>query len=137
MYNLFLDDFRIPLDCHYMPNRGFYFKTEWQIVRSYDEFVKFIESKWEQGEFPAVVSFDHDLGDDHYGIPVTEETYEAVFTGLEEKTGLDCVKWLINFCLEKGRKLPDFMVHSMNTVGAKNIYTLLENFRKFQESEKL
>jgi hypothetical protein len=137
MYNLFLDDFRSPLDCHYMGDSAFYFKTEWQIVRNYDEFVKFIETKWNESEFPAVVSFDHDLGDDHYGIPVTEETYESVFTGLKEKTGLDCAKWLINFCLEKGVNLPHFRVHSMNPIGAKNIFSLLENFRKFQDSEKL
>lgn len=137
MYNLFLDDFRRPQDCYYMTNSSFYFKTEWQIVRNYDEFVNHIETKWKDGEFPSVVSFDHDLGDDHYGIPVTEENYDAVFTGLEEKTGLDCAKWLINFCLEKGRKLPVFMVHSQNPVGAKNILSLLNNFKKFQENEKI
>ena len=66
MYNLFLDDFRIPLDCHYTSNPRFYFTNDWVIVRNYDQFCKEIQKRYEKGEWPETISFDHDLGDSHY-----------------------------------------------------------------------
>ena len=134
MYNLFLDDIRLPLDCsHYMSNAGPYRNSAWVVVRNYDGFIKVIRDKWEQGEWPNLISFDHDLGESHYGIPVTKETYSEIYEGLDEKTGLDCAKWLCDFCMEHNNSLPRFMVHSMNVVGTENIKGYLSSFQRSQK----
>ena len=101
MYNLFLDDFRSPLDCHYMPNPRFYFTTEWVIVRNFDEFCNIIQKNYAEGKLPSIISYDHDLGDSHYGEIITEDQYEATYVGLKEKTGLDCAKWFSDFLFGK------------------------------------
>lgn len=82
------------------------------LVNSYDEFVRFIKHH----EWPNFISFDHVLG--------------------LGKTGYDCAKFLVEFCLEKQLDLPEFFVHSQNPVGKMNIESLLKNFEKFQEREK-
>ncbi|AZB32132.1 cyclic-phosphate processing receiver domain-containing protein [Chryseobacterium balustinum] len=82
------------------------------LVTSYDEFVNFIRHRG----FPNFISFDHDLG--------------------LGKTGYDCAKFLVEYCLEKQLDLPCFFVHSQNPVGKLNIESLLKNFQKFQKKEK-
>ena len=60
---LFLDDYRMPIDCaNYMYRKNVdcrIYHKEWNIVRSYWQFVKWIE----ENELPDFISFDHDLGD--------------------------------------------------------------------------
>jgi len=53
-----------------------------------------------------------------------------------EKTGLDCAKWLVDYCMDNNQKLPEYSVHSMNPAGGKNILEYLNNFKKFQEDGK-
>ena len=74
-------------------------------LRSFTEFVTYIEANG----LPDFISFDHDLG-------------------LQE-SGYDCAKWLVSYCLDNEMALPDFMVHSQNPVGKRNIESLLNNFR--------
>lgn len=115
--NLFLDDIRIPSTVRtYMPNLGDeYFDTEWDIVKNYNEFVVHIETNG----LPELISFDHDLADIGYG-------------DHEEKTGLDCARFLVYYCIDNHLSLPNFVVHSQNPVGNQNIENLLNNFKKFQ-----
>lgn len=134
-YNLFLDDFRTPADCaKYMPNPEFYLLNKWETVRSYDEFVRFIE----KNGMPAVISFDHDLADEHYSQDMYSgnEVYDQHYKEFKEKTGLDCAKWVVDFCMDKNLDLPHYLVHSMNPAGGKNIWEYLENFRKFKNKLK-
>jgi hypothetical protein len=91
---LFLDDVRDP------PDRS------WDVVRSFDEFVRYIEAHG----MPDEISFDHDLGDN---VP----------------SGMDCAKWLV----ETERPLARFTVHSANPPGRANIEGLLENWRSHCE----
>jgi hypothetical protein len=37
--------------------------------------------------------------------------------------------------MDKDIDLPDYIVHSMNPAGAKNIWGYLENYRKFGEQQ--
>lgn len=132
-YYLFLDDIREPKDVTwtYLPNKP------WIIVRNYSEFVHEIESK---GYLPDMISFDHDLSDDHY------ENYNGIdgegrliinYDKFEEKTGYSCAKWLINYCEQKNFDIPAYLVHSMNPVGAKNIRDLLSNYKWKKINEKI
>ena len=127
-YKLFLDDVRMPKDVfNYIPDP--IYNSEWVIVRNYDEFVKVIEANG----LPELLSFDHDLADEHYDPSMYnhKEYSKLVF---KEKTGYDCAKWVVEFCMNNNYFLCDFKCHSMNPAGKKNIITLLENFRKFQKS---
>jgi len=114
---LFLDDLRNPADClSYMSNRksvdiNIYHK-KWHIVRTYSEFVTWIETHG----LPDLISFDHDLAD------FTEEG--------QEYTGMDCAKWLVDYCIDNKVQCPEFYVHSANPQGADNIGSLLENYQK-------
>ena len=130
-YNLFLDDIRHPYDCiSYMPSPGIYAKWKWEIVRNYDEFVSHI---LENG-LPDIISFDHDLADEAYSPKMYEgtEEYNKLYETFKEKTGYCCAKWLVDYCMDNGLKLPEFEVHSMNPAGGENIKKYLENFKKHQ-----
>ena len=123
MYNLFLDDIRQPMTCYnYMPAsiKDVYSLEKWVIVRDYDDFVKVITEKG----LPDLISFDHDLADIHYN----PETWTESFV-YKEKTGKDCAQWLVDYCLDNELPLPQYIVHSMNPVGKKNILSLLNNFK--------
>ncbi|MCT4085390.1 hypothetical protein HZP81_16705 [Elizabethkingia anophelis] len=77
-------------------------------VYDYDEFVNFIN----KNGVPEFISFDHDLG--------------------EGKTGFDCAKFLVEFCLDNGVSDINFQVHSQNPVGKENIEKLLDNFNRLK-----
>ena len=130
MYNLFLDDVRVPEDVsnYIFPVelRLLYKLNEWKIVRSHKQFVDHIIMHG----LPGMISFDHDLADAHYEPATWKEGHVY-----EEETGYDCAKWLVDHCLRTKKELPDFLVHSMNPVGSKNIKDLLNNFQKFQEND--
>jgi hypothetical protein len=125
MKKLFLDDFRSPydvfkntLDPDYENNNS------WTTVKSYEDFVNIIESKG----LPEIVSFDHDLSQDHY----LQENQEGdiQYLKLSEKTGYHAAEWLINFCSEKGVKFPKYKVHSQNSQGKINIIKLIKECTK-------
>jgi hypothetical protein len=88
-------------------------KVVW--VKNYDEFVGWIT----ENGLPDGIAFDHDLADKG--------------KNLEEKTGMDCAKWLVDYCIDKGVKLPIFGSQSANPPGRQNILSLLNNFSKTQQ----
>ncbi len=116
---LFLDDHRVPRDAGDYINEPRYRTENWVVVRTYDEFVKFISKEG----LPSVISFDHDLADEHYA-------FRGDYKELKEKTGYHCAKWLVDYCFNKRLPLPECLVHSMNPVGKQNISLYLENYRK-------
>lgn len=49
----------------------------------------------------------------------------------KEKTGLDCAKWLVNYCMDNSKDLPStILVHSQNPVGKQNIELYFKSFIK-------
>lgn len=127
-YHLFLDDERNPRDVTWVRLP----LVIWTIVRSYDDFVHVITARG----LPAFITFDHDLADIHYinfqKFLKGKASYDELYANSEEKTGFHCAKWLIEYCLDNNVKLPEFTVHSMNSIGRDNIEGLLNNFKKFQ-----
>lgn len=140
---LWLDDYRDPYDnkrhqfhsyLHmYCPEYvGEDDRIVW--VKDYNEFCTWID----ENGLPSKISFDHDLADEHYA---PEERYDdynvwANEQKFKEKTGMDCAKWLIDYCLDNNKELPTWTVHSANPSGAENIRRLLQNFLKFQDRQK-
>ncbi len=121
-YNLFLDDIRIPTQVTWVdiPKDQHY-----SVVRNYQEFVDLITL---QG-LPKFVTYDHDLSDCHYGF-VDLNNNEIPYDSYVEKTGYDCAKWLVDYCMNKGIKHPPYVVHSMNPVGKQNIISYVESYNK-------
>ncbi len=127
---LFLDDYRVPKDCaSYMYQRGqnvLIYHEDWEIVRSYKQFCDWIT----KNGLPDIISFDHDLADVHElkESLVIDEWFDL--TENREYTGMDCAKWLVNYCLDNKLELPNFIVHSANPAGCDNINGLLKNFKE-------
>ncbi len=120
---LWLDDIRDPFDKDFSSYVALYnpflnqaHKIIW--VKDYDEFVGYLINK-----MPDAVSFDHDLADEHYNLDNNYEDYK-------EKTGLDCVKFLVDLCEGTKLKLPLCIYHTANPVGKINMETYIENAKK-------
>jgi hypothetical protein len=113
-YNLFLDDqrdlnqtFRNTLDKDYL-------SLKWKIVRSYPEFCSFVENSYlKYKSKPKLISFDHDLADELYYNRTEPIPYDTFLV----KTGYDCAKWIIAFCIENKIEIPLYKTHTMNFVG--------------------
>lgn len=107
MKKLFLDDLRT-VDMVYEKSMI----NEFDIVRTYDEFVRYIKTNG----LPDFISFDNDLGLDENG-QLAPDGYAAV-------------KWLV---YESGLDLAQlqYKVHSANPVAAEQIKGLLENYLEF------
>jgi hypothetical protein len=120
---LFLDDVRDPIHAFGYTNYGPFVTKQWDIVRNYDQFVDYIKSNG----LPYFIAFDHDLNEIHYSDFWNENSEYT------EKTGFDCAKFLVEYCIENNLKLPEFYVHSMNPVGKDNIINYLNNYKKHNE----
>ncbi len=130
-HRIYLDDVRIPND------------KEWILVTNFDEFVNKVE---ELGlENIEVISLDHDLGDTamkEYFNNVSPN-YTLDYSNIQEKTGYDCAKWLVNHFYEKDESwimlnrsdkkrhkmpFPVVYTHSANPIGSANIMGYINNF---------
>jgi hypothetical protein len=127
MKKLFLDDIRQPKDaCYLVLNPKIYWDDDWFVVKNYVEFCSWIK----RNGLPNIISFDHDLADIHYEVDFNDwNDNTADQLGVEE-TGLDCAKWLVDYCLDNGFELPEYHVHSANPSGKKNIQSYLDNAKK-------
>ena len=114
MYNLFLDDERIPystdknvLNAYHYDKNPIYKDLEWIVVRNVQQFKDCILKKG----MPEIISFDNDL----------QEVLE----------GYDAIKWLGNeYCTENNLDLPRCYYHSKNNVGYDNMTKYEMFFRK-------
>ncbi|WP_228409728.1 cyclic-phosphate processing receiver domain-containing protein [Chryseobacterium sp. T16E-39] len=113
-----MDDIRFPVEAYHYTGEKIFLNKDWYIVRNYRQFVNQII----QNGLPEMISFDHDLADMN-----SSDSDNLKFT---EKTGYDCAKWLVEYCMDNHLNLPKFYSHSMNPVGKENILSLLENFKK-------
>jgi len=122
---LYLDDVRTPKD----PNNEWVDGIpQWEVVRSYDEFVAHI--KLHGLDAYEVISLDHDLGDsamDEYYNNV-RDNYKIDYSNITEKTGLDCAKWLVAESMTKSIPLPQIYTHSANPIGSANIMGYINNY---------
>lgn len=135
-YNLFLDDERFPVNrkgegdqssAYDLTGNKKYFLLDWVIVRNFGDFVKTVE----ENGLPEIISFDHDLKDEHYYY----YRMFTIYTGwidytVLEGTGFEAAKWLTNYMMDNDLECPEILIHTQNTVGAKNIWHEFENFKK-------
>lgn len=129
---IYLDDMRSPND------------KDWLIVRSFHEFVNLINKVGLNNV--ELISLDHDLGDtamtEYYSN--VSPNYMLNYDNIEEKTGYDAAKWLVNlfYSLNENRinmsrsekktdknfYFPKVVVHSANPIGSANIMGYINNF---------
>ena len=106
---LYLDDVRVPLD-------------RWvDHVRNYDEFVDYLQTH----AMPEVISWDHDIAEEHYPTPTEGDLDVIPYETYIEKTGLDCARYVV----ENSLPLNFWSIHSFNPVGGENIRRLLRAYR--------
>ena len=116
MTRIYLDDIRTPVD------------KDWVVVRSYEEFVDKVN---EVGlENIESISLDHDLG-----ISAMREwhtnvynNYTLDYNNIEEKTGYDAAKWLVEQWMD-GKPICNVFTHSANAIGSANIMGYINNYR--------
>jgi hypothetical protein len=127
-YNLFLDDEREPKNVTWIHLPS----VSWTIVRNYKEFVETIE----KNGVPEIVSFDHDLAHEHYRPSMynKDRHYNNYYTDgtFKEKTGYECAKWLVDYCMEKNLDFPEYYIHTMNPVGFENITKYIGNYTRLR-----
>lgn len=112
-YKLFIDDDPSRAVGHFVPEK--HWSGEWVRAASFNEMVAVVSRRG----MPELVSYDHDLSDEHYDPEVPQSDYR-------EKTGLDCAKWMASAFRELGMIHPHpFLVHSMNPGGKANILSFL------------
>ena len=137
---IYLDDIRTPIS----PNNAWVDGIEeWTVVRNYEDFVaKVVKLGLSNIE---LISLDHDLGDtamNEYFKNVSPN-YQLNYDNIEEKTGFDCCKWIINHFydtnpkrvnmsrLDKKQypiKFPEVVIHSANPIGSANMMGYINNF---------
>ena len=131
-YRIYLDDVRTPVD-----------KESWVVVRNYEQFIAKVNELGLSNI--STISLDHDLGDgamSEYFNNVSPN-YQLDYNNINEKTGMDCTKWLINHFYEINPKrsemtrfdrksipfvFPTVYVHSANPIGSANMMGYVNNF---------
>jgi hypothetical protein len=113
---LYLDDIRTPVD------------EDWIVVRNYDEFVAQIKLRG-LGNF-EVISLDHDLGEgamvEYY--TNVKNNYVLDYNNINERTGMDCCRYIVSESMNEKIPLPQIYVHSANPIGAANMMGYINNY---------
>lgn len=132
---LWLDDIRNPFDDNWLYDYAIEYvvykiKDDISVVwvKSFVEFKDWIETYG----LPTLIGFDHDLGEDI--------AKEMVASGMNKKkarlikkeapSGYDAAKWLVEYCADNHKPIPEYFIQSANPVGIVNIETYLGNAKK-------
>jgi len=132
---LWLDDLRDPFTLNWLYDYAINYidyednleiKIVW--VKSFDEFKTWIETHG----LPTTIGFDHDLGEDIAKEMVAQGTSKkkARLIKKEAPSGYDAAKWLVEYCMDNNRSIPEYFIQSANPVGKVHIETYLENAKK-------
>jgi len=108
---VFIDDLRT-VDMSHNSKKGLGEITDFVIVRNDIDFINLFDNNIND---ISLVSFDHDL---------------ACFKDGNEFTGKTACEYLIDKCIDSGRKFPDWYVHTDNTCGRQNIIGLILGYIK-------
>jgi len=124
-YRLYLDDERLPKESFRTWGDPDYDRLDWTVVRSHHEFVKTVEARG----LPELVSFDHDLDEEHYAALQRGMTHEG-FRKADFKvpTGYISALWLVQYCWKHSLALPRYKTHTLNPYGRDIILEVLGNY---------
>ena len=127
---LWLDDLRNPHEGKWIEEFAPEYLNSGSIiwVLNYEEFIEWIR----KNGLPQKICFDHDLGED-VAIKLVSKGFnkkKAREVKKLAKSGYDCAKWLVDYCIDHDLQIPDWNVQSANPVGKENINGLLNNAKK-------
>jgi len=128
---LWLDDIRNPYKDNWVkdfsPLGIEYPLVYW--VKDYGGFCTYIKANG----LPDGICFDHDLGLPNHFKRINGGMSKTQSKKLKplEKTGYDCAKWLVDYCLDRKLPLPLYNIQSSNPAGKENIDALLKNYIKY------
>lgn len=116
MTKIYLDDIRTPVD------------SSWLVVRNYYEFVETVSKIGLENI--EIISLDHDLDQSamaewHNNV---YHNYTLNYDNIIERTGMDCVKWLVEQW-NLGKPVVPVVVHSANAIGSGNMTGYINNYR--------
>jgi hypothetical protein len=127
---LWLDDTRDPMKDNWLVFSSIeHTNVVW--VKSYQEFKDYII----RNGLPDGICFDHDLGLPNqlkWRAKGKSKRESRRLAKVEEKTGYDCAKWLVDYCIDNNKQLPKYNIQSANPAGKENIDKLLKNYIKNQ-----
>jgi hypothetical protein len=126
MSYLILDDVRDEQACFLVTGHQRYLQANWDIVKTYKEFVKYIQDN----DMPKVISFDHDIHQSHYNEGAHYGFKDFNYDAVEEKTGYHAALWLIDTCVLNDIALPECYCHSMNPYGKMMIESAIRQYYK-------
>lgn len=127
---LLLDNTRTPKDVFEYTGKAIYVDKKWDVVRSFDEFKKYIKTNG----IPELISFEYDLDGNNYPSEDLFDRHDELKERMRQQairgegTGYDCAVWLICFCTINKLKLPIYYCHSKNPLGKASIIKLLKAF---------
>ena len=131
---IWLDDFRDPLKDDWLvfsPIGRSGVEVFW--IKNYIDFTEWITNN----DLPDAICFDHDLSDFQAFYFSYPELMSEVPYPEYEKTGKDCVKWLVDYCLDNNLQVPEYNCQTSNQVGKENMTGLLENYKKHFKKENM
>ena len=114
---VFIDDLRT-VDMSHNSERGLGEITDFVIVRNDIDFINIVDNHLSE---ITLVSFDHDLACFKSGWMEGDG---------KEFTGKTACQYLVDKCIDSGRKFPDWYVHTDNTCGRQNIISLILSYMK-------
>ena len=127
---LWLDDLRNPFEGKWIEEFAPEYLNSGSIiwVLNYEEFIEWIR----KNGLPQKICFDHDLGEDVAIKLVSKGINKKKAREVKKlaKSGYDCAKWLVDYCIDHDLQIPDWNVQSANPVGKENINGLLNNAKK-------
>lgn len=113
---IYLDDVRTPID------------NDWVVARNYEEFVEVVIKHGMSNI--DLISLDHDLGDQAMNeyFNNVQPNFTLDYSNIQEKTGMDCCKFLVELSLDTKEPLPLVYVHSANPIGSANMMGYINNY---------
>lgn len=124
---LWLDDLRNPFEGKWIEEFAPEYLNSGSIiwVLNYEEFIEWIR----KNGLPQKICFDHDLGEDVAIKLVSKGVNKKKAREVKKlaKSGYDCAKWLVDYCIDHDLQIPDWNIQSANPVGKENINGLLIN----------
>jgi len=124
---LWLDDLRNPFEGKWIEEFAPEYLNSGSIiwVLNFEEFIEWIR----KNGLPQKICFDHDLGEDVAIKLVSKGVGKKKAREVKKlaKSGYDCAKWLVDYCIDHDLQIPDWNIQSANPVGKENINGLLIN----------
>lgn len=121
MYRILLDSKHTVKEVYERTKNDDYLQGEWVVVKNISDFAKLImHNHLEQDLMPELISLEFNLGFDILDTKINPKA----------ESGVDAVKWLVEFCQNRSQKLPAYLIHAENEQQKRDLSTILRNSKE-------